>query len=215
MTRLFNDLRHALRRLLAQPVFSVTAVLTLALGIGAVTSIFTVYDAVFLKPLPFRDAERIVRVLRDQPPVSGSPVSPPVLREWQAGHGGVFDAFGAWVPQTVGLTGEGEAARLNAYLVTPGYWDVFGQPMALGRAFGEDEENAGERVVVIGEALWRDRFNRAADVIGREIQLNGEAWRVIGVAEAGFRYPADAQLWMPTFLPANTAGRGSNSLAPV
>lgn len=215
MTRLFNDLRHALRRLLAQPVFLVTAVLTLALGIGAVTSIFTVYDAVFLKPLPFRDAERIVRVLRDQPPVSGSPVSPPVLREWQAGHGGVFDAFGAWVPQTVGLTGEGEAARLNAYLVTPGYWDVFGQPMALGRAFGEDEENAGERVVVIGEALWRDRFNRAADVIGREIQLNGEAWRVIGVAEAGFRYPADAQLWMPTFLPANTAGRGSNSLAPV
>lgn len=215
MTAFLDHFRHALRRLAAQPVFFATAVLTLMLGIGAVTSIFTVYDAVFLKPLPFRDADRIVRVLRDQPPVSSSPVSPPVLREWQAGHGGVFDAFGAWVPQTVSLTGEGEAVRLNAYLVTPGFWQVFSQPVALGRAFGDEEENAGERVVVIGEALWRDRFDRSPDVIGREIRLNGEAWRVIGVTEAGFRYPEDAQLWMPSFLPANTAGRGSNSFAPV
>lgn len=215
MSTLLDNVRHACRRLLAQPLFFATAVLTLALGIGAVTSIFTVYDAVFLKPLPFKEADRIVRVLRDQPPVSSSPVSPPVFREWQERHGGAFDAFGGWVPQTVSLTGEGEAARLNAYVVTPGYWQVFSQPLALGRAFGDVEENSGERVVVIGEALWRDRFNRSADVIGQEILLNGEAWRVIGVTEAGFRYPADAQLWLPTYLPANTAGRGSNSLAPV
>lgn len=215
MTMLFTELRHALRRLLAQPVFLATAVLTLALGIGAVASIFTVYDAVFLKPLPFKESERIVRVLRDQAPVSGSPVSPPVLREWQERHGGVFDAFGAYVAQTVSLTDEGEAVRLNAYVVTPGYWQVFGQPIALGRAFGDAEEVSGERVVVIGDALWRDRFARSTDVIGRDIRLNGESWRVVGVAEAGFRYPSDAQLWMPAFLPANTAGRGSNSFAPV
>ncbi len=215
MTVFLNDLRHAIRGLRSRPGFFVTAVLTLALGIGAVAAIFTVYDAVLLKPLPFKDAERIVRVLRDQPPVSGSPVSPPAFRDWQQRHGGAFDAFGAWVPQTVSLTGAGEAARLNAYAVTPGYWDVFGQPIALGRAFGDAEDNAGERVVVIGEALWRDRFAGSPDVIGRELQLNGEAWRVIGVARAGFRYPSDAQLWIPFFLPANTAGRGSNSLAPV
>lgn len=209
------DLLPALRRLLARPGFLATAVLTLALGIGAVAAILTVYDAVFLKPLPFRDAERIVRVLRDQPPVSASPVSPPVLREWRDRHGGVFDAFGAFVPQTVSLTGAGGADRLQAYQVTPGYWQVFGQPLALGRPFDEADEQAGERVVVIGDALWRDRFGADASVIGQSLQLNGEAWTVVGVAEPGFRYPADAQVWLPTFLPANTAGRGSNSLSPV
>ncbi len=215
MATFLDDIRHALRGLRARMGFFTTAVLTLALGIGAVAAIFTVYDAVLLKPLPFRDADRIVRILRDQAPVSGSPVSPPAFRDWQERHGGAFDAFGAWVPQTMSLTGAGEAARLNAYAVTPGYWDVFGQPITLGRAFGEAEDSAGERVVVIGEALWRDRFASSPGVIGRELQLNGETWRVIGVAQAGFRYPADAQLWIPFFLPANTAGRGSNSLAPV
>lgn len=210
-----QDLRYAFRGLRASPDFFLMAVATLALGIGAVASIFTVYDAVFLKPLPFKQADRIVRVLRDQPPISSSPVSPPVLREWQSRHGGVFDAFGAFVPQTVSLSGAGDAARLNAYAVTPGYWDVFGQPIAIGRAFSDAEENAGEKVIVIGEALWRDRFAASADVLGRDLELNGESWRVIGIAEAGFRYPADAQLWMPAFLPANPAGRGSNSLTPV
>jgi predicted permease len=210
-----QDFRLAWRSLRNAPGFFLTAVTTLALGIGAVASIFTVYDAVFLKPLPFKNADRIVRVLREQPPVSASPVSPPVLREWQERNGGAFDAFGAYVPQTVSLTGAGEAVRLNAYAVTPGYWQVFGQPIALGRAFGEAEENTGERVIVIGESLWRDRFASSPEVIGRDLQLNGESWRVIGVAEAGFRYPSDAQLWMPTFLPASTVGRGNNSLAPV
>jgi predicted permease len=213
--RLLQDFRLAGRSLRAAPGFFLAAVATLALGVGAVASIFTVYDAVFLKPLPFKDVDRIVRVLRDQPPVSNSPVSPPVLGEWQEGSAEVFDAFGAYEPRTVSLTGAGEAVRLNAYAVTPGYWQVFGQPIALGRAFGDAEETAGERVLVIGEALWRDRFAGAHDVIGRDLQLNGETWRVIGVAEPGFRYPSDAQLWLPTFLPASTAGRGSNSLAPV
>ena len=215
MTMFLNELKYALRRLLKQPVFLITAVITLALGIGAVTSIFTVYDAVFLKPLPFRDADRIVRVMRDQPPVRSSPVSPVVFREWRDGHGGAFDAFGGWVPQTVNLTGDGEALRLNAYLVTPGFWDVFSHPLALGRAFGGDEENSGTRVVVIGDALWRDRFARSPDVIGREIRLNDESWRIVGVAEPGFRYPTDAQLWMPTFLPADSTERSNNFIAPV
>ncbi|MFA7541378.1 MAG: ABC transporter permease, partial [Lysobacterales bacterium] len=215
MSTLSLDPLHALRRLLARPGFLATAVLTLALGIGAVAAILTVYDAVFLKPLPFREAGRIVRVLREQPPVNASPVSPPVLREWQERHGGVFDAFGAFVPQTVSLSGSGDAARLQAYQVTPGYWQVFGQPLAVGRAFDDADEQAGERVVVIGDALWRDRFGADADVIGQSVQLNGEAWTVVGVAEPGFRYPSDAQLWLPTFLPANSDGRGSNSLSPV
>ncbi len=215
MHAVLADLRLALRNLRARPGFTLTAVLTLMLGIGAVASIFTVYDAVILKPLPFANAERIVRVLRKQPPVQFSPVSPPVFREWAERSGQAFDAFGGYVPQTLNLTGASAAERLTGYTVTPGFWDVFGQPVALGRSFGDTEENANQRVVVLGDALWKNRFGGDASILGRNIHLNGEAWQVIGVAQPGFAYPADAQLWTPTFLPANTAGRGSNSLAPV
>lgn len=211
----FDDLRLALRAMRQRPGFFLAAVLTLSLGVGAVTSIFTVYDAVVLKPLPFKEADRIVRVMRKQGVVDYSPISVPMVDEWRQGGQAVFDGFGVYVPQTVNLTGDGDAARLEAYAVSPGYWDVFGMPIALGRAFGEAEENANERVVVIGDALWRNHFNADPAVLGRDIHLNGENWRVIGVGEAGFRYPSDAQLWVPTFLPAKTSGRGSNSWAPV
>ncbi|HUD42490.1 MAG TPA: ABC transporter permease, partial [Dokdonella sp.] len=212
---LTDDLRIAWRALRAQPTFLAAAVLTLMLGIGAVTAIFTVYDAVLLKPLPFNDPERIVRVMRSQPPVAYSPVSAPTLRDWIERSGPAFSAIGGYVPQTLNLTGDGDAERLSGYRITPGYWDVFGQPIALGRAFGAAEDTANERVVVIGDALWRDRFGASPDVVGRDVDLNGERWRVIGVAKPGFRYPADAQLWLPAFLPADQAGRGSNSYAPV
>ncbi|MBO9663909.1 ABC transporter permease [Dokdonella sp.] len=215
MTSFLSDLRLALRTLRGKPGFVSTAVLTLMLGIGAVAAIFTVYDAVLLKPLPFTDPARLVRVMRTQAPVKNSPVSPPVFREWAERSGAAFEAIGAFVPQTVNLTGAGNAERLTGYTVTPGFWNVFGQPVALGRSFGDAEENANERVVVLGDALWRVRFGADPAVVGRDIQLNGESWRVIGVAAAAFRYPSDAQLWTPTFLPANNASRGSNSLAPI
>ena len=209
------DLRLALRHLRGRPGFTLTAVLTLMLGIGAVAAIFTVYNAVLLKPLPFADSERIVRVMRHQPPVTDSPVSAPVFREWAERSGDAFEAIGAFVPQTVNLTGAGRAERLTGYTVTPGFWDVFGQPIALGRSFGDAEENANERVVVLGDTLWRNRFAADPAIVGRDIELSGERWRVIGVATPAFAYPSNAQLWTPTFLPANKAGRGNNSLSPI
>jgi len=215
MNGLPDDFRHALRALRARPGFVLTAVLTLMLGIGGVAAIFTVYDAVLLKPLPFADSARIVRVMREQAPVKNGPISPPMLREWTARSGAAFDAIGAFVEQTVNLTGAGSAERLTGYTVTPGFWSVFNQPIALGRAFGDAEENGNERVVVLGDALWRNRFAADPSIVGRDVELNGEHWRVIGVAASAFRYPSDAQLWTPTFLPASKAGRGSNSLAPV
>ena len=162
MNALFDELRHAFRTLRARPGFALTAILTLMLGIGAVAAIFTVYDAVLLKPLPFTDSARIVRVMRSQPPVSNSPVSPPVFREWAARSDKAFDAIGAFVAQTMNLTGAGNAERLTGYSVTPGFWNVFGQPVALGRSFGDAEETSNERVVVLGDAVWRTRF--AADL---------------------------------------------------
>ena len=212
---LLDDLRSALRTLFARPTLLIAAVLTLTLGIGAVASIFTVYDAVLLKRLPFAQSERIVRVLRDQPPVSNSPVSVPMFRDWQERSDAAFDAIGGFVAGTVNLTGSGDAERLTGYSVTPGFWNVFAQPLALGRAFGVDEENRNERVVVISHTLWQNRFNGDRDIIGRDIQLNATAWRVIGVAAPGVQYPTDAQVWMPTFLPGDTSARGSNSLSVI
>ena len=216
MSTFAADLRHAARTLLARPSFFLTAVLTLTLGIGAVAAIFTVYDAVLLKPLPFAQADRIVRVTREQPPASLSTISAQAFEEWRDRSGDAFDAFGAFVVETRNLTSAGEAQRLTVYKVTPGFWNVFGQPIALGRAFGDPEEQQNERVVVLGDALWRTRFGADASVIGRDIALNGESFRVIGVAAATFRYPADAQVWIPTFLPGNTTRtRGMNYLRPV
>lgn len=212
MRGFLNDLRHGLRSLRGCPGFSLTAILTLMLGIGMVAAIFTVYDAVLLKPLPFAQSERIVRLVRDQPPVSG-PISAPALREWQEKSTSAFDAFGAFVTQTFNLTGGDAAERVQGYAVTPGFWNVLSQPLALGRAFGEEEERTNQHVVVLSDALWRNRYGADPAIVGRDIDLNGERWRVIGVTAPGMTYPDDARLWVPTFLPASGGERGSNSLS--
>ena len=215
MNMLTDDLRIAWRALRGRPGFFITAVLTLALGIGAVAAIFTVYDAALLKPLPFANADRIVRVMRNQPPVTSSPISGPALLEWQERSTEVFSAMGAFVAETVNLTGAGEAERLGGYSVTPGFWEVFDKPLALGRAFGASEENANERVAVISDVLWRNRFDADAGILGRSVVLNGEPTRIIGVARPEFRYPSNAELWIPTFLPATDEGRGNSSYSPI
>lgn len=204
MNGIIADLRHALRTLRTRPGFFITAVLTLTLGIGAVAAIFTVYDAVLLKPLPFADAERIVRVTREQRPAHLSTISLQAFNEWRDRSGAAFDAIGAYTVDTRNLVHAGGAQRLTVTQVTPGFWSVFAQPLALGHAFGDEEENHNERVVVLSDALWRSRFGSGAGVIGRDIQLGDETFRVIGVATAAFRYPSDAQVWIPTFLPGNT-----------
>jgi putative ABC transport system permease protein len=211
-----TDLRIAWRTLRARPTFFFTAVLTLTLGIGAVAAIFTVYDAVLLKPLPFANADRIVRVTREQPPAHLSTISLQSFDEWRDRSSAAFDAIGAYTDDTRNLVHSGEAQHLTVAQVTPGFWNVFAQPLALGHAFGDEEENHNERVVVLSDALWRKRFGSDAGVIGRDIQLNDDTFRVIGVATPAFRYPSDAQVWIPTFLPGNTTRtRAMNYLRTV
>lgn len=211
----FSELRTALRGLLGRPTFFITAVVTLTLGIGAVAAIFTVYDAVLLKPLPFANADRIVRITREQTPAHQSTISLQAFREWRDRSGAAFSAVGAYTDETRNLTGAGEAQRVTVYRVTPGFWNVFGQTLALGHAFGDDEETRNERVVVLSDGLWRTRFNADAAIVGRDIQLNDEAFRVVGVSPPVFRYPSDAQLWIPTFLPGNTTRRRDMNLLRV
>lgn len=206
-----RDLRQALRSLLRQPGFFLVAVLTLALGIGAVTAVFSVVNGVLLTPLPYADADRIVRINRVQPPYGG-PIPRPTLGDWREGTQGVFSAMGAFTGATVNLTGSGAAERLAAYRVTPEFWDVMALGAELGRYFGQDEEHAGERVAVLSHGLWQRRFGGNPEVVGRDIVLNGEPHRVIGVTPASFRYPGATQVYLPTHLPLSAADRGTNYL---
>ena len=215
MNLLYQDFRQALRALLSHKSFFAASVLTLMLGIGAVAAVFSVYDAVLLKPLPFAHADRIVRVTKEQTPFHHSTTSVPDFNEWRDRSGDAFDAFGAYAPETMNLASNADAQRLSVYKVTPGFWSVFSQPIALGRSFGEAEESHNEKVVVLGDGLWRARFAADHDVIGRTIELNGDPYRVVGVAQAAFRYPDDAQLWIPTFAPGNAQSRRNMSFLRV
>jgi len=209
-----TDLRLTLRNLLRKPAFFAHAVLTLALGVGCVSAIYTVVAGTLLRPLPYPQAERIIRIDRVQAPFSG-PVSRQLLDDWRAGTEDVFDAVAGFYADTVNLTGNGEAERLTANRVTPTFWTVLGLPAALGRYFDEAEERSNERVAVLSHALWQRRFAADPSIVGRDIHLNGEAYRVIAVTLPAFRYPAGTDVYLPTYLPASGSPRGSNYLSAV
>ena len=200
MTTLQPDFRHAWRALWATPTFFLVAVLTLAIGIGAIASVYSVVAGTLLKPLPYPDAERIVRIDRVAEPFGG-PVSVGVFREWREGSRDAFEAFGAFAGATLHYQAPGATAEpLVAYAVTPGFWAVMGLPAAAGRYFGEDEESRNERVVVLGHAFWQRQLGGRADAIGRDVVLNGIAYRIVGITPAAFRYPDTVDAFVPTAL---------------
>jgi putative ABC transport system permease protein len=214
MSGLFEDVRFALRALINKPGFFTVCVLTLALGIGSVSAIFSVVNGTLLKPLPYPDAERIVRINRTQGQWSG-PISPAVLDDWREGAGDTLTALGAFTSMTVNLTGDGEAERLAAYRVTPGFWDVMRLQAQLGRYFNAEEDARGERVVVLGHSFWSRRFGDDAGIVGRDIMLNGQPYRVIGVTPDSFRYPGSTQVYLPANIDPAAQTRGSNFLFPI
>ena len=205
----FDDLRIAVRNLRTRPGFFLTAVLTLTLGIGAVTAIFTVYDAVLLKPLPFTHAERIVSLNREHGSSVQRTVSVPVFDEWRDRGADGFSAIGGYAPETMNLAGSDRdhAQRLSVAKVTPGFWNVFSQPLALGHSWSDVEENHNEHVVVLSEAIWRSHFGGSASVVGSDIDLNGDRYRVVGVGRADFRFPESTDVWIPTFTPGHAQSR--------
>lgn len=211
MNSFVSELRLAWRSLLRQPGFLAIAVFTLALGVGSVSAVYSVVNGVLLQPLPYPQAERILRLNRDQPPYGG-PVARPVLEDWRAATQGLLSDVGAFHQATLNLTGEGEAERLSAQRVTPEFWQVMGLAPLHGRWFGAEEERSGERVVVLAHAFWQRRFGGDAGVVGRDIVLNGEPHRVLAVAPPRFLYPGSTQVYVPTYLPLASTGRDSNYL---
>ena len=194
-----QDVRYGARVLLRSPLFALVAVLTLALGIGATTAIYSVVYRVLLAPLPFADPARLVRVWETSPQGDErNVVSPGNYLDWAA-QARSFSAIGAHRGVFgVALTGSGEPAQLLTTDLTPSAFRALGATPLLGRGFSpEDADGAGD-VVLLSHALWRQRFGGARDVVNQRIVLDGQAYTIVGVMPASFEFPdASAQLWRP------------------
>src|SRR6266404_7462320 len=198
---LLQDTRFGLRLLWRSPGFTAVAILTLALGIGANTAIFSVINAVLLRPLPFPQPERLVMVFDTLPGVSGANgISYPNFRDLQTSNQ-VFDQMAAFQEHGVTITGTGEARLVPAAVVTSGLFDVLkAQPIA-GRTWTADEDRPESApVVVLGEGLWRQHFGADGSLVGRTVFIDGSAFTVIGIMPASFQFPYQQpriQLWIP------------------
>src|SRR5215218_1902044 len=218
MRTLLQDIRYGLRVLAQRPGFTAVAVVTLALGIGANTAIFSLVNAVMVRPLKYRDAERLVMLWEDSTAAGFSRDSPAPANyfDWKAQQQS-FDQTAATRQLTFDLTGGGEPEKLLGFGVESGFFPLLGVEPALGRALlpGDDGENA--RVAVISHGLWRRRFGGERSIVGREVLLNGEKYTVVGVMPRGFQFQyANFDVWTPFGLsPAQMADRGGHYLEVV
>jgi putative ABC transport system permease protein len=185
---MLQDLRFGLRMLLKNPGFTLIAVITLALGIGANAAIFSVVNAVLLRPLPYRDPDRLVLV----PNARGQD-----FLRWRD-QSKAFESIAAFYFNTADFTGSGEPERLAVATVSTDLFATLGVAPALGRAFTpEDDREGGEPVVVLSNSFWRLRFGSDPQVIGRALTLNNQSQTVIGIMPPGFRFLGDYDLWTP------------------
>jgi predicted permease len=207
MSTLLQDLRFGLRMLAKNPGFTAVAVLTLALGIGANTAIFSVVNAVLLRPLPFPRPDRIVQVMRLYEDGTKEPaVSVPALRYWQS-RNEVFDHLAAYQFFTGGfnLSHGNQPEVIPGIHVSAGFFQVLGVKPLLGRTFSTEEDvPGGPAVVVMSNRLWRSRFGAAPDLVGKTITMDNESVTVIGIMPEVFEFPSRAELWAPLRLPATS-----------
>lgn len=209
-----SSLLRALRSLIRTPGFAAVAIVTLALAIASIGTLFAVVNAVLLKPLPFPDAEKIIRIVRVQGSCGDCPIARPALFEWQQQSTDVFETLGAFTGANVTLTGDGDAEQPTAYRVTPEFWDVMKVAPVIGRTFTAAEDRENRALVVISQQFWQRRFGGDLAIVGKQIRLNGENHEIVGVMPAHFTYPT-ADLWLPTRLASATTGRDSNYLSVV
>ena len=212
---LWQDLRYGARMLLKNPSFTFVAVLTLALGIGANTAIFSVVNAVLLRPLPYAEPERLVWLWDTQPQLPTAPTSLPDFLEWKSQNRS-FEHLAAFQSGSMFLdTGDG-TRDTPVGLVTPEMFALFRVSPILGRTFTDEETLPGRfRVAVLGHALWRSRFGSDPNVLGRTIDLSGAPYTIIGVMPEGFSFPDRAELWRPLPIDPNNLDWGPHYLRVV
>ena len=198
-----RDVRYAVRLMRRGPGFTAVAVLTVALGVGANTAVFTVVNGVLLRPLPFPEPERLFLVSVTPPPRAGGPrLASPALRDAEyldfSRRDRVFQHLTTFSTSPRTLTSAGEPAQVTAATATIDFFTVLGPSPILGRGFlAHDIAPGQDHVVVLGEALWRSRFGSDVNILGRQIKLDSIDHEVIGVMPAGFSFPARTELWTP------------------
>ena len=211
-----NDLRYSLRVLTKNPAFTAMALITLALGIGVNTAIFSVVDSVLLRPLPLKDPDRVVSIWEHGLRYGGgnNEMAPANYFDL-SNQSQTLEGVGAFGDLSVNLTGEGEPERIDGQLVTASVFKLLGVEPALGRTFSPDEDRVGqEHVVVLSDALWRRRFNSDRSILGRSLMLNAESYTIVGVMPPNFFFPVrETELWTPWAMePEQASGRGDHYL---
>jgi putative ABC transport system permease protein len=198
----WQDIRCGVRALVKSPVFTAVTVLSLALGIGANTAIFSVVNGLLLRPLPYPDAERIVDVWHT-PPQQSFPglktfsVSPANYLDWKA-QSNSFEQMAVFTDMGLSLTTSGDPLSLNGAAVSSDFFSVLRSNVIAGRTFSAEEEQPGrEQVAVIGYGLWQRAFGANPNIIGQTLTLNSRNFTVVGIMPSGFQFPLEAELWVP------------------
>jgi putative ABC transport system permease protein len=200
MDSLLQDLRYGARMLFKNPGFTLIAVVTLALGVGVNTAIFSVVNAVLLRPLPYSEPDKLVMLWerRIREGSDNNAVAPADFRDWRA-RNQVFTNIAAMFAIPLNLSGGNEPERVTTGVVSASFFEVLGVKPMLGRGFLAEEEQAGRnRVVIMNHDLWQRRFGADRDIVGRQISLNGAPFEVVGVLPPSFRFPnEELALWLP------------------
>src|SRR5215468_8154835 len=212
MKTLWQDARYGMRMLLKQPGFTLTAAITLALGIGATSTIFSFVSGILLRPLPYQDSERLVMIgeiaaKRGNAPMGVSPLN---FLDWRE-QNRVFTGIAAFDDGGYSLTGSGESEMLSGASISYNTFEILGVGPILGRTFTAEEDRPGnDMVVILGHSLWERRFGSKPEVIGRKITVNNRQRTVIGVMPPDFKFPEVADLWVPLAIDTSHWSRNSH-----
>ncbi len=212
---MITDLKYALRMLVKTPAFSILAIATLALAVGANSAVFSVINAVLLRPLPYEKPAELVNVFGAQPQLAKAPTSPANFLDWKE-QNQVFERIATYVGQGFNLLGDNKPERVRGARVSADLFDLLGVRPAIGRSFHVEEEELGRnRVVVLSDEFWRSRFGGDPKSVGREITLNDQSYTVIGVMSPGFEFPSNTtQVWTPiAFRDTERATRDTNYIS--
>jgi ABC-type antimicrobial peptide transport system permease subunit len=205
METLWQDFQYGIRMLVKKPAFTAVAVLTLALGIGANTAIFSVVNSVLLEPLPYKDPDQLVRFVMDRPPMPGeggprriNSITTDDFQEYR-NQSETLESIGIYSTHSSTMTGLVEPVRLNGGRVSPVMFELLGAAPILGRVFNADEETPGnDRVVILSETAWERYFGRAPDILGRTMILDDTPYPVVGIMSSDFKFPnPGTEYWIP------------------
>ncbi|HKS37980.1 MAG TPA: ABC transporter permease, partial [Verrucomicrobiae bacterium] len=214
-----NDLKFAFRQLLKNPGFTAVAVLTLALGIGANTAMFSLVNGVLLKPLPYPDSDRLVSLSENQREQGQDFVNltAPGFTDWRT-QSTVFEDLAAYQPGGFDLIGTGDPARLSGIRASASLFPLLRVQPELGRGFTKEEDTfGGDRVALISHRLWQERFEGATGVLGKSVTLDGNSYTIVGVLPNGFRFAGlEADVWLPmAFEPWELENRGGHNYQAI